>query len=116
MPHIAWAEIEQAVKDQDVDAFKVALAKYVKGVPNLTYGILEKLLRGQGLGIYVIALQRELSQTYTNMDLQGNLDRTYTISYRWSPKPKRPKENQAWPTSVRREPGAFEGCRPTGRS
>ena len=99
MPDLAWAELKQAVKDKDLDDFKEALDKYVKAVPDMTYIALEKAFRSQGLGIYVIALERELSQTYTNMDLQGNLDRAYTISYRFSEKPKRPKEAEGWPTS-----------------
>jgi len=99
MPEVAWCELEKAVADKDLDDIKEALAKYVKAVPDMTYVALEKAFRTQDLGVYVIALERELSQTYTNMDLQGNLDRTYTISYRLSPKPKRPKEAEGWPTS-----------------
>ncbi len=99
MPDVAWAELNQAVKDKDLDDIKEALAKYVKAIPDMTYVALEKAFRNQELGVYVIALERELSQTYTNMDLQGNLDRTYTISYRFSQKPKRPKEAEGWPTS-----------------
>ncbi|KAF8856463.1 hypothetical protein BDZ45DRAFT_466197 [Acephala macrosclerotiorum] len=32
------------------------------------------------------------------MDLQGNLDKKYTIQWRWSPKSARPKEAGGWPT------------------
>lgn len=100
MPEVAWDELKQAVTDKDLDDVKEALAKYVKAIPEMTYVVLEKAFRTQELGVYVIALERELSQTYTNMDLQGNLDRTYTISYRLSEKPKRPKEAEGWPTSA----------------
>jgi hypothetical protein len=71
-----------------------------EAIPDMTFVALEKAFRAQDLGVYVIALERELSQTYTNMDLQGNLDRTYTISYRLSEKPKRPKEAEGWPASA----------------
>jgi hypothetical protein len=100
MPDVAWAELQQAVKDSDLDDIKEALSKYVKAVPNMTYVALEQAFRNQDLGVYVIALERELSQTYTNMDLQGNLDRKYTVSYRFSQKPKRPKEAEGWPASA----------------
>lgn len=100
MPDVAWAELKQAVKDKDLDDIQEALAKYIKAIPEMTYVSLEQAFRNQDLGVYVIALERELSQTYTNMDLQGNLDRTYTISYRLSDKPKRPKEAEGWPTSA----------------
>lgn len=33
------------------------------------------------------------------MDLQGNLDKTYTVNWRWSALCARPKEKEAWPTS-----------------
>lgn len=42
-------------------------------------------------------MEKELAITYTNMDLQGNLDKKYTVSYRLSPKHQRPKEKDAWP-------------------
>lgn len=100
MPDVAWAELLQAVNDRDLDDIKGALAKYVKAIPEMTYVALEQAFRNQDLGVYVIALERELSQTYTNMDLQGNLDQTYTISYRFSENPKRPKEAEGWPASA----------------
>jgi len=99
MPDVAWDELKQAAKDKDLDDIKEALTKYVKAIPEMTYAALEQAFRNQGLNVYVIALERELSQTYTNMDLQGNLDRTYTITYRLSEKPKRPKEAEGWPAS-----------------
>ncbi len=32
------------------------------------------------------------------MDLQGNLDKKYSVTWRWSDKAARPKEKDIWPT------------------
>ena len=34
------------------------------------------------------------------MDFQGNLDKTYTVAYRFDFKPARPREADAWPKSI----------------
>jgi hypothetical protein len=99
MPEVAWAELQKAAAENDIDDIKEAIIKYVKALPETSYTALESAFRTQGLGVYIIALERELAPTYTNMDLQGNLDKKYTISYRLSPKPKRPKEAECWPES-----------------
>jgi hypothetical protein len=33
------------------------------------------------------------------VDLQGNLDKKYSVSWRWSDKAARPKEKDGWPTT-----------------
>lgn len=43
--------------------------------------------------------ERELAVTFTNMDLQGHLGRTYNVNFRLSDKPKRPSEKDSWPAS-----------------
>ena len=73
--------------------------KYVKAVPDSTYVHLESAFRNEHLNIYLIAIEKELAPTFTNMDLQGNLDRQYSITYRMSDKHARPKEKDAWPSS-----------------
>jgi hypothetical protein len=76
-----------------------AAAKYVKAVPDTTYVQLETAFRGQGIGIYLIAYEKELAATYTNMDFQGNLDKKHTVTWRFSDKPARPREADIWPSS-----------------
>jgi hypothetical protein len=34
------------------------------------------------------------------VDLQGNLDKKYSVTWRWSDKPARPKEKDSWPTAA----------------
>jgi hypothetical protein len=101
MPDVAWEELKAAAAadERDLDDIKEAVAKYLKALPDTTYVLLEQAFRAQGINVYIIALERELAITYTNMDLQGNLDRKYTISYRLSDKAKRPKEAAGWPAT-----------------
>jgi hypothetical protein len=86
------------VAERDLDDVKEAAEKYIKANPDATYLTLEKAFRSQDLNIYLIAVEKELTMTYTNMDLQGNLDKKYTIQWRWTPKAARPKEAEGWPT------------------
>lgn len=83
----------------DLEDVKIAMESYVKAHPDTTYVQLEQSFRNQGLGIHLIALEKELTMTYTNMDLQGNLDRKYSVNWRWSAKALRPKEKDAWPAT-----------------
>jgi hypothetical protein len=100
MPELAWEELKVAAANHDMDDIKEAVQKYVKGLPTLTYDELEQAFRSQNLDVYLIALEREMAITYTNMDFQGNLDKKYTVTYRFSDKPKRPKEADGWPQSA----------------
>ncbi|CZR52959.1 related to hexamer-binding protein HEXBP [Phialocephala subalpina] len=95
---VAWEQLRAAVADHDLDDVKAAAERYVKATPDATYLTLEKAFRNQNLGIYLIAIEKELAITFSNMDLQGNLDKKYTIQWRWSPKSARPKEAEGWPT------------------
>ncbi|KUJ18422.1 uncharacterized protein LY89DRAFT_48531 [Mollisia scopiformis] len=95
---VAWEALRAAVLDHDLDDLKEAAEQYIKANPDTTYLTLEKAFRSQGLGVYLIAIEKELGITYTNMDLQGNLDKTYNVQWRWSPKSARPKEADGWPT------------------
>ncbi|KAL3425838.1 zinc knuckle [Phlyctema vagabunda] len=95
----AWDALKVASDARDLDDIKTAAFQYIKATPDATYPQLEKAFRGQGLSIYLIAVERGLTMTYTNMDLQGNLGKKYTVTWRLSPNPKRPKEREGWPTS-----------------
>jgi hypothetical protein len=91
--------IKQAVAERDLDDFKEAVDMYVKACPDVTYPQLEEAFRSLGVPIYLIAIEKELNATYTNMDLQGHLGKTYSISWRWSDKPRAPKEMDTWPAT-----------------
>lgn len=50
--------------------------------------------------MWLIAVERQILPTFTNMDLQGNMGKKYSVSYRFSDKPERPREIEGWPGSV----------------
>jgi hypothetical protein len=88
-----------AATERDLDDIKEAALKYLKSLPDVTYPELEKAFRSQAVGVYLIAMEKELAVTYTNMDLQGNLDKKFSVSWRLSPHHQRPKEKDAWPAT-----------------
>jgi hypothetical protein len=96
---VAWAELKAASDEKDIDDIKEAAQKYIKATPDATYLQLENAFRAQEMNIYLIATEKELALTYTNMDLQGNLDKKFTVSWRMSPNHQRPKEKDFWPAS-----------------
>ncbi|RAL58252.1 hypothetical protein DID88_002252 [Monilinia fructigena] len=81
-------------EEGDFDDMKDEVMKYIKASPDATYPQLENAFRSQNIPIYLIATEKELNQTFTNMDLQGNLDRKYTVSWRKSSNHSRPKEKE----------------------
>jgi len=91
--------MKQAVAERDLDDFKEAVEMYAKACPDVTYVQLEEAFRTQKVAIWLIAIEKELSATYTNMDLQGNLGKKHSISWRWSDKPRAPKEMDIWPAT-----------------
>jgi len=96
----AWNELLAAVEAQDKDDVQACFLKYVTACPTATYVDMETAFRSQNIPLYIVALEHTtLAPTYTHMDLQGNLDKTYVVSLRLDPKPKRPKEAQVWPAS-----------------
>lgn len=99
-PEEALAELRKAVNDKDLDDVKEAVKMYVKAMPDTTYPELEKLLRDETIGLFLIGIEKEhLLSTLTNMDFQGNLDKKFTVTYRFSKLPPRPRERTLWPAS-----------------
>ncbi|KAF3807622.1 hypothetical protein GCG54_00012020 [Colletotrichum gloeosporioides] len=97
---VAWNQIIEAADERDGVEAKEAIQKYLKHFPDMTYVILEEAFRGQEMGIYLIATERALAPTHTNMDLQGNLGKKFTVQYRFSSQPDRAREKAGWPASA----------------
>ncbi|KAJ8123910.1 hypothetical protein ONZ43_g249 [Nemania bipapillata] len=98
---IAWKKIRMGASERDMDDVKDAIQQYVKACPDTTYPQLESAFRTQDIGVYLIAMESQsMIPTFTNMDFQGNLDKKYRVSYRFSPKPSRPRERELWPSST----------------
>lgn len=94
----AWKLLEQAINERDMDEVKEKIQIYLKAQPTITFVDLEMALRSQGYGLYLIPLAKaHLAVSFTNMDLQGNLGKKYTVNYRFSDKPRRQTEKDGWP-------------------
>jgi hypothetical protein len=90
-----------AAAEKDLDDVKAAFLMYVKACPDVTYVEMEKMFRNENIGVHLIGVERtDLSVTLTNMDLQGNLDRKYTVTFRFQDKPSRPREKAIWPANA----------------
>lgn len=83
-----------------MDDVKEAIQEYLKTMPELTYVELEQAFRNQDIGVYIIAVEKDLIGALTRMDLQGNLDKKYTITYRFDSKPARNRERAGFPESA----------------
>ncbi|KAK4237767.1 hypothetical protein C8A03DRAFT_15701 [Achaetomium macrosporum] len=93
----AWALIEKAAKERDIDDAKFAIKAYSKSSPETTYCELESAFRAQDIPLWLIAIEKPLTATLTNMDLQGHLGKKYTVTYRLQWNPPRPRERALWP-------------------
>ncbi|KAJ3502136.1 hypothetical protein NM208_g16789 [Fusarium decemcellulare] len=94
----AWDKLKQAVVERDMDDAKEAVQEYVKAVDGaITYRELQEALIDQKIGLWLIATERPLIQVFANMDLQGNMGKKYTVSYRFTEKADRPREIEGWP-------------------
>ena len=70
---------------------------YTKVASDATFDELEMAFRSQQFHTYLIATENELGKTYTYVNLQGELDKTFKVSFHLSPKPKRETAKQGWP-------------------
>jgi hypothetical protein len=93
--------IKRAVEERDIDDIKEAIQIYVKSLPETTYSELEEAFRAQDIGLWLIAIEKpSLAATLTNMDLQGNLGKKYTVTYRFQWNPPRPRDRELWPNDM----------------
>ena len=72
---------------------------YSKAAPDATYAELEMAFRANGFNTYLIATENELPKTFTYVNLQGELDKTYKVGFHLSPNPKRKTMAQGWPST-----------------
>lgn len=99
-PQEAIAKMKTACSERDVDDAKEAVQEYVKAVGgDVTYRELQSKFIEEGVNLWLIAAERQLVNVFTNMDLQGNTGKKYSISYRFSEKPERPREAESFPKS-----------------
>jgi hypothetical protein len=95
----AWALLKSASDDRDLDDFKDAVKILIKSAPDYTYPRLEQEFRDRGFKIHIIAMEKEIGDTWTNVNLQGEVGKKFVVGYYFSDKPQRPNLVDKWPTS-----------------
>ncbi|KAJ6083882.1 hypothetical protein N7486_010682 [Penicillium sp. IBT 16267x] len=98
LPEEAWKMMK--VAGTDTVEFRSALQVYSKAVPKATYVDIEKKMREDNFLLYTIAVENEVADVFTLIDLQGNLDRQYTVSFYRGPNSPRNSLNGRWPDSA----------------
>ncbi|OAA42154.1 Zinc finger, CCHC retroviral-type [Metarhizium rileyi] len=99
-PEQALSKLRTACSERDVDDAKEAVQEYVKAIEGDTsYRQLQSLFIDEGINLWLVASERQLASVFTNMDLKGETGKKYTVSYRFSEKPERPREVDLFPKS-----------------
>ena len=72
---------------------------YAKVYDKLTFEELEGAFRDTNMNPHLIAMQKEVLDTQTIVNLQGETDQKFAISIQFCAKPRRAKFAEMWPTS-----------------
>ncbi|KAJ5532710.1 hypothetical protein N7494_009262 [Penicillium frequentans] len=97
LPEEAWDMMKAA--GTDTEAFRSALQVYSKAAPEATYVEIENKMREDNFPLYTIAVDKEVGDMHTLIDLQGNLDKKYTVAFYRGPNSPRNILNDRWPDS-----------------
>ncbi|KAJ5345040.1 hypothetical protein N7452_003044 [Penicillium brevicompactum] len=98
LPVEAWAAMKKASDERDLDDFREALKIYSKSSPEETFADIEKKMREEAFKIHIIALEKEVDDVMSLIDLQGKLDREYVVGLYFSGKASRGKLRERWPS------------------
>ncbi|KAL9128954.1 MAG: hypothetical protein Q9217_002470 [Psora testacea] len=96
-PDEAWENLMKADSECDLDDFREAFKNYSKACPDATYDDLERSFRLSEFNVHLIAIEKELPKTFTYINLQGELDKTYQVGFYLSDRPKRGRAEAVWP-------------------
>ncbi|EXJ59961.1 hypothetical protein A1O7_04109 [Cladophialophora yegresii CBS 114405] len=100
----AWALLQQASEERDIGDFKEAVQILSKACPDYSYPKLEQEFRARNFSIYLIAMEKDHAaagmETWTNVNLQGDIEKKYAVSYFLSHKPERQALVDQWPASL----------------
>ncbi|PYI12316.1 hypothetical protein BO78DRAFT_434684 [Aspergillus sclerotiicarbonarius CBS 121057] len=99
LPEEAWAVLKKASDERDLEDFREGLKVYSKALPQATFVEIENKMREENFNIYLIALDKEVSDVLSLIDLQGKLNCTYVVGFYYSPKPQRTNLSERWPSS-----------------
>ncbi|UCK57335.1 hypothetical protein AFCA_000265 [Aspergillus flavus] len=100
LPEEAWAAMQKASEEKDLEDFREALKIYSKAVPDATFVDIENKMRQDNLNFYLIAMEKPVGDCISVINLQGKLDCKYVVGFYYSPKPQRANLKERWPESV----------------
>ncbi|KAF3173722.1 hypothetical protein EYR41_004520 [Orbilia oligospora] len=87
-----WNNMDQASKDRDLDAFKDAFFKYVALCPDSTFPTLQNAFKEEGKFAYgLVAIKKDITGTQVIVDLQGNMNKKFVVTFQTSVKGRRTK-------------------------
>lgn len=127
----AWEKLMTAISERDGQMAREAIEEYAKANNHtITFRQLQESLIREERGLWLIASETPLMPAFTNIDLQGNPEKAYAVSCRFSERPQRPRERQWWPKDreellARLDDAGFKGgsgkiicenCREAGHS
>ncbi|KAL2386934.1 hypothetical protein RJZ90_000240 [Blastomyces dermatitidis] len=99
LPEQAWAILKKASDEKDLEDFREGMKVYSKAVPLATFDQIEKKMREENFKVYLIGLEKEITDCHTLINLQGKLNCKYVVGYYFSDKPQRPSLKERWPES-----------------
>ncbi|THC99342.1 hypothetical protein EYZ11_001154 [Aspergillus tanneri] len=100
LPDEAWNAIKAASAERNLEDFREALNMYSKAVPQATFLDIEKKLREDNLCFYIIAMDKQVDECISLINLQGKLNCKYVVGFFYRPKPQRAHLRERWPESV----------------
>lgn len=99
-PEQAWQLIRMADFERDVYDLKESCLMYIKGLPNVSFLEIHQALQNLDNGACLVALETEAPEMYTFMDAQGNLGKTYQVTFRFSLSADRDLDKSMYPKSA----------------
>ncbi|CAG8193498.1 unnamed protein product [Penicillium olsonii] len=114
LPMEAWAAMKKASDERDLDDFREvtaldesvhrpllirlqALKIYSKSSPDQTFADIEKKMREEDYKVFIIALEKEVDDVMSLIDLQGTLDREYVVGFYFQAHATRGNLRERWP-------------------
>lgn len=92
--------VKKASDEKDLEDFREGIQVYSKAVPQATFGNIEKKLREENCAFYLIAMEKQVDDCISLINLQGKLNCKYMVGYYYNPRPQRVHLRERWPSSV----------------
>jgi hypothetical protein len=96
----AWKKLIDAATAKDLDTFRICLRAYARAaIDQFDLPSVETALREDKSPVYLIAKQQTIAPNMTIVDLIGNPEREWVLTFQFAAKPRRAKLAEGWPES-----------------